>query len=651
MHYDRHTSTRRATALVLCGTLLQSVALAGLLLPRLPFAAPAHSISVAVLLAVAFSGIALIAAGLVTMRGSADRSDGSDRSETPDRDLLNTLMEAVPDRISFKDTNGRFILLNQSMAEHYGLNDPADARNQTESDLCGQERGERALADEQEVIRTGRPCIEKEEKETSPDGRETYRLTKRVPVKSSRGAIIGVMGITRDITAAKGVETQVRSAMLHDPLTGLPNRTLLQDRLGQAIALAVRNETRVGVLMLGLNRFRHINDAFGHAAGDQLLQEVTVRLRACLRESDTIARFGDDEFVIVTPMVLGCDDMEHVARKILGAVTEPFRIEGQEVAINGSIGICQFPNDGKDPVTLVQCVDAALSEARKRGIGTCCFFSPALAQATKYRRHIENDLRQACERDQFVVHYQPIISTTTGRITGVEALLRWRHLERGLVPPSQFIPQLEELGLMPGVGRWVLRAACYQAVAWQQDGILPIRMAVNVSAQQLYWANLADTVRETLLETGLDSKWLELELTESQTLDDSDATLNIMQDLKRLGISLSLDDFGVGWSCLSYLRRFPVDRIKIDHSFVRDVPSQPAANGVVRSILSLGHSLGIACIAEGVETTSQRDYLREQSCAEMQGFMFSEPLSGVDCTALLRSSKKLGLKNKSYAAG
>jgi EAL domain-containing protein (putative c-di-GMP-specific phosphodiesterase class I) len=233
----------------------------------------------------------------------------------------------------------------------------------------------------------------------------------------------------------------------------------------------------------------------------------------------------------------------------------------------------------------------------------------------------------------------------------VEALLRWRHPERGLVPPSQFIPQLEELGLMPGVGRWVLRAACYQAVAWQQDGILPIRMAVNVSAQQLYWANLADTVRETLLETGLDSKWLELELTESQTLDDSDATLNIMQDLKRLGISLSLDDFGVGWSCLSYLRRFPVDRIKIDHSFVRDVPSQPAANGVVRSILSLGHSLGIACIAEGVETTSQRDYLREQSCAEMQGFMFSEPLSGVDCTALLRSSKKLGLKNKSYAAG
>ena len=468
---------------------------------------------------------------------------------------------------------------------------------------------------------------------------ETWSVTSKVPFRNRKGQVIGTMGFAHNITGNRQAEQRIRHMSLHDSLTGLSNRILLEDRLSQAIAFAERNQKHVAVLLLDLDRFKDVNDSFGHSVGDRLLQLVAARLKACLRETDTVARLAGDEFVIALPMTDHLEGIEQVAKKILESLSRPFDVPGHELQLSGSMGICQFPEDGNNSEELLQFADVAMYEAKQRGRGRYCFFSPTLTEAARRRQKLESDLLQASARDEFVVHYQPIVATDSDRITGMEALLRWRHPEQGLLSPAQFIPKLEELGLIVEVGRWVLRTACRQAAEWQRNGFRPIRVAVNVSSQQFYQGNIVDTVATVLRETKLDPKYLELELTESQTLDDSEATINIMLSLKRLGVSLSLDDFGTGWSSLSYLRHFPIDRIKIDRSFVNDLLTQPAAEEVVNTILTLSRNLGIVCIAEGVETREQQDYFKKQKCAEMQGFYFSRPLAALDATALIRSAK------------
>ncbi|MGA8671217.1 MAG: EAL domain-containing protein [Terracidiphilus sp.] len=574
--------------------------------------------------------------------GLAYLASTTDRSHQLDRDLLEAFLEHIPDNVFFKDKESRFIRISRAMANYCGLKDPAHAIGKTDADIFSAEHAGQALADEQRMLRTGEPLIEKEEKETWKDGHETWALTTKVPLKNREGEVIGTMGIAHNITHRKETERRIRHMALHDALTGLPNRTLLEDRLRQAIALGQRVHKHVAVLLLDLDRFKNVNDCFGHTVGDRLLVLVAERLTACIRKCDTVARLGGDEFVIAVQMAERLEGIEFVARKVLDALSEPFRVEDRELQISASIGICQFPEDGKNAEDLLQFADVAMYEAKERGRGRFCFFSPALTEATRREQKLESDLVQACARDEFEIHYQPLVETKSGRITGMEALLRWRHPEQGLLSPNQFIPKLEELGLIVEVGRWVLKTACRQAVEWQQNGLPPVRVAVNVSSQQFYEGNIAEAVAKVLQETKLDPRFLELELTESQTLDDSDATINIMLALKRLGVSLSLDDFGTGWSSLSYLRRFPIDRIKIDRSFVKDLHSQPAAEEVVKTILTLSRNLGIVCIAEGVETREQQDYFSKHDCAEMQGFYFSRPIPVLDVTALLRSRQVLG---------
>ncbi len=574
--------------------------------------------------------------------GLAYLASTTDRSHQLDRDLLEAFLEHIPDNVFFKDKESRFIRISRAMANYCGLRDPAHAIGKTDADIFSAEHAGQALADEQRMLRTGEPLIEKEEKETWKDGHETWALTTKVPLKNREGEVIGTMGIAHNITHRKETERRIQHMALHDALTGLPNRTLLEDRLRQAIALGQRVHKHVAVLLLDLDRFKNVNDCFGHTVGDRLLVLAAERLTACIRKCDTVARLGGDEFVIAVQMAERLEGIEFVARKVLDALSEPFRVEDRELQISASIGICQFPEDGKNAEDLLQFADVAMYEAKERGRGRFCFFSPALTEATRREQKLESDLVQACARDEFEIHYQPIAETKTGRITGMEALLRWRHPEQGLLSPNQFIPKLEELGLIVEVGRWVLKTACRQAVEWQQNGLPPVRVAVNVSSQQFYEGNIAEAVAKVLQETKLDPRFLELELTESQTLDDSDATINIMLALKRLGVSLSLDDFGTGWSSLSYLRRFPIDRIKIDRSFVKDLHSQPAAEEVVKTILTLSRNLGIVCIAEGVETREQQDYFSKHDCAEMQGFYFSRPIPVLDVTALLRSRQVLG---------
>jgi diguanylate cyclase (GGDEF)-like protein/PAS domain S-box-containing protein len=574
-----------------------------------------------------------IACGLVIVK------PGRDRLNELDRDLLDALLENIPDNVFFKDRESRFLRISRAMAIYCGLKDPTQALDKSDADIFTSEHAVQALEDEKEILRTGQPMIAKEEKETWPDGHETWVVTTKMPLKNKHGEIVGTMGITHNITAQRQAEMQVRYIALHDSLTGLPNRFLFQDRLSQSLASAIRNQGSGIVLMLDVDRLKNINDLFGHNIGDRLLESLAKRLTGSFREIDTVARLGSDEFALVLLLTPDSGGIESVAKKALGLLTTPFQIEGRALTVSATMGISRFPEDSENPDTLLQFADAAMYEAKKTSPGKYCMFSADLTQATQHRQKLEYDLIQAFERDQFVLHYQPIVSTDSGRIAGVEALLRWLHPEHGLILPSEFIPQLEQLGMMVEVGRWVLRTACRQNVAWQEIGIPPIRVAVNVSSQQFLQGEIVDTVLKVLHETGLDPEFLELELTESQALGESPVTFKTMQHLKRIGVSLSLDDFGTGWSSMSYLRNYPINRIKIDRSFVRDLPSQPAAESVVKSILSLSNSLRIPCIAEGVENSQQLDYLKKNMCSEMQGFLFSPPLAATDCTAMLRSRK------------
>lgn len=587
--------------------------------------------------------IALIAGAVLIMWVLRDR-----RSKL-ERDLLEAFLEHIPDHVYFKDCNSRFICVNKAMANYFGLKAPQEALSKSDADIFSSEHAVEALESEREIMRTGKGAIGIEEKETWPDGHESWVLTTKVPLKDRRGRVIGTMGISHDITERKQAEARIQYMALHDILTGLPNRVLLMDRITQAIALAHRNKRRVAVLMLDLDRFKSVNDSYGHYVGDRLLETVAKRLKSCLRESDIVARWGGDEFVICLPEVDNEEGVQEVAKKILVSLSEALVIEGHQLQTCASIGICQYPMNGESPEALLEIADDAMYEAKKSGRGTYSFFTPELTQATRRRKRLELDVRQAGLRGEFELYYQPLLAIPTRKISGVEALLRWNHPDLGTISPNEFIPLLEELGLMAEVGAWVLKSACLQSATWQRQGLGSIRVAVNVSAQQFYRGDIVDSVHSALRETGLAPQLLELELTESLTLGDSEASISIMRRLKQLGVSLSLDDFGIGWSSLSYLRRFPLDRIKIDRSFLRELEANSSSEALVRSILNLGRNLGLSCIAEGVETQNQLDYLTNQRCAEIQGFIFSRALPASECTKLISAGDSLELEKDSPA--
>lgn len=439
----------------------------------------------------------------------------------------------------------------------------------------------------------------------------------------------------RDILARKEAEARVRYLALHDALTGLPNRTLLLDRLNQAMAHARRDQTQVALLLLDLDHFKNINDSLGHLVGDGLLEEVSKRIRSVLRETDTPARLGGDEFVVAASGLTDVADAEGLAQRILEALKPAATIQGHSLRIGTSIGIAMYPGDGDNPAALLQAADTAMYQAKKKGRGAYRLFTRDLSMAAERWHTLSNDLHGACERGEFVLHYQPQYCLDKSRITGVEALIRWHHPTEGMVQPGLFIPLLEEHGKMVEVGRWVLRTACAQNMAWQKQGLPAVRVAVNLSAQQFYRGDIVRTVREALDDTGLKPEWLELELTESLTLDDTEATMRIMTDLKAMGVKLSLDDFGTGWSSLGYLKRFPLDRIKIDRSFVRDMMNDHSTAAIVHSILDLARQLDLDCVAEGVETEEQLDHLREERCPGIQGFLLSRAIHGDEIPGLL----------------
>jgi diguanylate cyclase (GGDEF)-like protein/PAS domain S-box-containing protein len=476
-----------------------------------------------------------------------------------------------------------------------------------------------------------------------PDG-EIRWLEDRVKVVHDQGGSPARLdGVATDITERKQYEASIEYLATHDALTRLPNRTLLADRLHQALAHAKRTGRPLALFFLDLDRFKDVNDSFGHALGDALLQAVAGRLLASVREGDTVARQGGDEFLILLSDLERMEDIEPVAHKIQRAMSQPFVIEGRELFIGGSIGASVYPADGEDMETLLKHADTAMYRAKEEGGAGFRLYAREMSHRAVERIRMENALRKAAEQGQFELYYQPKVELAGGRIIGAEALIRWRHPELGLVLPTRFIPLAEETGLIHGIGRWVLEAACLQSKAWQEAGLAACSVAVNLSARQLRGGNLVNLVGQTLREVGLEGSHLELELTETLVMQDPEHFIPILGKLKDLGVGLSVDDFGTGYSSLSYLKRFPFDCLKIDQSFVRDIATDNNDAVIVRSVISLGHSLGLKVIAEGVETEEQLLFLCRHRCDDMQGYYSGRPLPAGEFARLLREGRRLAL--------
>ena len=470
---------------------------------------------------------------------------------------------------------------------------------------------------------------------------EVFPVWVRVSVcRDMAGSICNYVGIATDISERLSAQESIRQLAYFDPLTQIPNRRMLQDRVGQALASAEREGKQSALLFIDLDQFKTINDSLGHSAGDQLLIEVAKRLLGCVRRMDTVARLGGDEYVVLLTEVT-LEGASEVARKILDVVARPFQFDEHELGVTPSLGISIFPQDGCDFETLLKHADTAMYRAKDAGRNAYQFFTREMNSAALERLVLENSLRQGLERGEFILYYQPQINVASGRIVGAEALVRWRHPKIGLVPPGKFIPAAEISGLIVSIGDWVLREACRQNRAWQDVGLPSISIAVNISSVQFRGGQLEANVRSVLADTGMPAECLELELTEGILMGGANETVETLKRLSEMGVKLAIDDFGTGYSSLSYLKRFPIDKLKIDQSFVRDIVSDPDDWAIANAVISMGHSLRMSVIAEGVEHAEQLEILKNEGCDEVQGYHFSVPLPANEFAEVLRQQKFL----------
>ncbi|MBN9698668.1 MAG: EAL domain-containing protein, partial [Zoogloea sp.] len=456
-------------------------------------------------------------------------------------------------------------------------------------------------------------------------------------VRDNQRQIRGYLGIIADVTQRHAAESQIRHLAHYDNLTSLPNRTLLNKHLTESITEARNRHRGVAVLFTDLDRFKFVNDTLGHQAGDQLLLSVAQRLRGCVRDGDMVARTGGDEFVVVLGSLEESYMPEDVAERILASLARPFELCSQQITVTPSIGIALYPTDGNDGEALIKNADAAMYLAKERGRNNFQFFDHGLSARYSERLELENRLRHALDAKQLALFYQPQVDTLSGELIGMEALIRWRQPDGSMVPPDKFIPIAEESGLIVPIGAWVLQEACRQVQAWLREGICRVPVGVNLSARQFDDAGLLDTIKSALSNVNLPPAYLDLELTESLVMRNPEHTRSILAECKKIGLQLSVDDFGTGYSSLANLKRFPIDRLKIDRSFIKDIVTEADDAAIAQTIVAMAHTLRLEVIAEGVETEAQLALLRRWRCDAYQGYLCSRPLSADDMTQMLRS--------------
>ncbi|HEX8179170.1 MAG TPA: EAL domain-containing protein [Pyrinomonadaceae bacterium] len=545
---------------------------------------------------------------------------------------LRTLIEAAPLAIFALDDAARLTMWNPAAARIFGW---------TQREVLGSVLPIVARA---EVVPPPawlaaalrhEPVIDAEARVQRKDGTELDVSIWTGTLADEAGKVIGTVVVMADITERKQAEARINFLAYHDTLTNLPNRMLFEDRLAQALTLAHRHGQMLAVLFIALDRFKKFTDTLGHAAADALLCIAAERLRAQLREGDTVARFHTEEFSLLLSTTSGTEDAAAMARGIQQVLRPPIRVAGQELYVTASIGVGLYPYDGADAQSLLRNAGAALYRAKQQGGNQYQFYTADMNERALQRLAMENSLRRALEREEFVLHYQPQVCGDDGRVVGVEALVRWQHPELGLVPPVEFIPLAEDTGLIEPIGAWVLHTALAQAVRWQARGLPVGRIAVNLSARQFRQPDLAGMVAGLLAETGLRPACLELELTESSIMHDTANAIATLRELKAMGVRVAVDDFGAGYSSLAYLKHLPIDVLKIDRSFIRDMATDADDAAIVMAIITLAHSLKLQVVAEGVETEEHLRFLRLLRCDEMQGYLFSKPLSAADLEQLL----------------
>jgi diguanylate cyclase (GGDEF)-like protein/PAS domain S-box-containing protein len=555
--------------------------------------------------------------------------------------LLETLMDNVPDSIYFKDRQSRFTRINRYAAARFGIESPALAVGRTDFDFFTAEHATKARHDEQEILRTGRPLVNLEEKETRADGDVRWISTTKLPLRDREGKIVGTFGISRDITERKEAEEQLQHRAFYDPLTDLPNRALFLDRLQHMFHRARRalGSPLFAVLYLDLDRFKSINDSLGHQAGDELLVSTARRLEHCVRPGDTLARLGGDEFTILLDNINCEADATRVAERIHEELGAPVEVRGYEMFTSVSVGIALSSAGYELPDDMLRDADTAMYRAKAAGRARHQVFGGDMHQRAMSSLQIETDLRRALERGEIVPHYQPIVDLEDGAVIGFEALARWQHPTRGLLAPELFIPVAEETGLVGAIDAWMLGEACRQAREWQRRHPRHARLgiSVNVSGGELSQGGVAAAVERALGATGLDPAYLTLEITETALMHNLNAGASAIQRLHAMSVGLHLDDFGTGYSSLAYLHSFPVDALKIAQSFVNQMDRASPQSAIVKAILSLAHNLGMEVIAEGVETRAQADALRALGCRRGQGFLYAQPLPAEKAERLLTS--------------
>jgi len=556
--------------------------------------------------------------------------------------MLKQAIECLPIGITLVDTNGKTIFVNPAEAELHGY---------SVEELAGAEAGQLAhhrlddISPPEQLESFGR--WNRESINKKKNGQEfPVQLTSTV-VRNSSGDILGMVTTCEDITARKSSENKIHNLAYIDSLTGLPNRSMFRDRLDRMIALAHRENRKFCLLFLDIDNFKDVNDTQGHRFGDMLLQEVAKRLSGNMRESDTLARIGGDEFVFIISSVSDQESASIVARRIMALFTEPFAVEGRLIYSNASIGIATYPDDGQDNETLLKCADNAMYHAKNEGKARYRFYSMEMHHKMMRRVAIEDGLRHGFERKEFFLHYQPQWELKTAGMTGAEVLLRWKSPDFGLMPPAEFISLMEDSGLICELGEWIMHTASFQAKKWASTGSHAFRVAVNISVQQLKQPGFLAMVKRIISETGVDPAALELEFTESVLMDNGDKNIRILRSLKDMGILLSMDDFGTGFSSLSYLKNFPFDKIKIDRSFIVDVTGNSDNLKIVKAIITLADSMGLKVIAEGVENGEQLEILNRLGCHEAQGFYLAEPMSLENITGILGRKHEKILNNSS----